>query len=93
MLQVPANSELKPAILLRCLQRQVGLFVAFVRILGRGDLMPPQPVILELQNATSVADGTAIERRISARPKLLRRTLKKAETLLYIRPVGSCSNG
>src|ERR1700676_70595 len=26
--------------------------------------MPPQPVILELQNATSVADGETIERRI-----------------------------
>ena len=26
--------------------------------------MPPQPVILESQNATSVADGATIERRI-----------------------------
>ena len=29
---------------------------------GSRDSMPPQPVILELQNATSVADGATIER-------------------------------
>ena len=49
--------------LMRKLLKKYG-FVPDKLVTDELSLMPPQPVILELQNATSVADGATIERRI-----------------------------
>ena len=49
--------------LMRKLLKKYG-FVPDKLVTDELSLMPPQPVILESQNATSVADGATIERRI-----------------------------